>query len=220
MLEDNIFKKSVVDFNKLVKYGFKREKKYYIYEKIFMNDQFKAIIKVTLNGQIDGKVYDMETNLEYTNIRLNHNGSFSSNIREEYQKILLDIDNYCFTKKLFIYNQTNRLANYIKEKYNVQPEFLWNGSPDAGVFRNKNTNKWFGIVMHINKNKLDDENKDIEVINVKINVSSDTLVKNKGFYKAYHMNKKSWITIILDDTLSDKEIIKYLDISYNLVNKK
>lgn len=220
MLEDIIFKKSIADFNKLEKYGFKKQKDNYILKRIFMNNQFEAIIKVDLSGNIIGKVYDLETNLEYTNIRLNNEGTFSSYVREEYKKILIGVAEYCFTKKQFIYNQSNRLANYIKEKYNVTPDFLWDGSPDAGVFRNKESLKWFGIIMHINKTKLDNENKDIEVINVKINVSSDDLIKNKGFYKAYHMNKKSWITIILDETLSDKEIIKYIDISYNLVNKK
>ena len=33
-------------------------------------------------------------------------------------------------------------------------------------------------------------------------------------------NSTSWITIILDDTLKDKEIIDLLDISYNNVNNK
>ena len=34
------------------------------------------------------------------------------------------------------------------------------------------------------------------------------------------MNKKMWITISLDDTLSDNEIIKYLDKSYEIINEK
>lgn len=32
------------------------------------------------------------------------------------------------------------------------------------------------------------------------------------------MNKKNWLTIILDDTVSDEEIIKYIKKSYNMVN--
>ena len=36
------------------------------------------------------------------------------------------------------------------------------------------------------------------------------------FYKAYHMNKKKWISIILDETLSDEDIFKYIDESYQL----
>lgn len=43
------------------------------------------------------------------------------------------------------------------------------------------------------------------------------LLKKKGFYPAYHMNKKNWVTIILDDTLSDTEIMQYVKTSYRLI---
>ena len=47
----------------------------------------------------------------------------------------------------------------------------------------------------------------------------DKLLKRKGFYLAYHMNKKDWITVILNDTLDDDEIIDLLDESYHNVNE-
>ena len=40
-----------------------------------------------------------------------------------------------------------------------------------------------------------------------------------GIYDAYHMNKKSWVSIILNDTVSDELIIKLIDNSYSLLNK-
>ena len=117
--------------------------------------------------------------------------------------------------------QSNRITNYIIGKYNTKPEFLWEKLDGSAVFRNKENNKWFGIIMDINKNKLDKENKIIEIINVKLdNKTIEKLIKEKGFYNAYHMNKKSWITIVLDDTLKDEEIIKYIDESYNIIKKK
>ena len=42
----------------------------------------------------------------------------------------------------------------------------------------------------------------------------DELVKKKGYFRAYHMNKKYWITFKLDDTLPDEELEKLIDISY------
>ncbi|MBP3799889.1 MAG: MmcQ/YjbR family DNA-binding protein, partial [Bacilli bacterium] len=45
----------------------------------------------------------------------------------------------------------------------------------------------------------------------------DSLLKKKGYYEAYHMNKKSWITIILDDTVSDNDIKKLIDNSYSII---
>ncbi|MCU0473466.1 MAG: MmcQ/YjbR family DNA-binding protein [Bacteroidales bacterium] len=35
----------------------------------------------------------------------------------------------------------------------------------------------------------------------------------------YHMNKKHWNTILLNGTISDKEIFAWIDQSYNLVKK-
>ena len=40
-------------------------------------------------------------------------------------------------------------------------------------------------------------------------------MKIKGFYPAYHMNKKSWISIILDASVSTETIEKLVKISYN-----
>ena len=47
-----------------------------------------------------------------------------------------------------------------------------------------------------------------------------TCEKQEGFYKAWHMNKTYWITIVLDNTISTKEIMNLIDKSYNLVKPK
>ena len=39
--------------------------------------------------------------------------------------------------------------------------------------------------------------------------------KENGFYPAYHMNKKSWITVVLDETLKDATIMELIEKSYN-----
>ena len=72
--------------------------------------------------------------------------------------------------------------------------------------------------MNINKSKLDNtSNKEIEIIDLKINKDLiDKFLTVNGFYKAYHMNKKNWISIILDDTVPDFIIFKLIDMSYDL----
>lgn len=77
--------------------------------------------------------------------------------------------------------------------------------------------------MAIPKNKLNGE-KDravIEVINVKIpQEEGEKLCGTEGIYPAWHMNKKSWVSLILDDTLPDGRILEFLDESYRLTQKK
>ena len=78
--------------------------------------------------------------------------------------------------------------------------------------------------MKINKDKLglkDDEL--IESINLKYNKNMvHNIVNNKNIFPGYHMNKSSWITIILDASINSSEIYKLIDNSYNLSisNKK
>lgn len=219
-IENSIFKKSVIDVNKLIEYGFIKDNDCYSYKTIICNGQFEIIV-IYKSNKIIGKIIDVETNDEYTNYRTEMSGEFVSNVREEYKKVLTDIRDKCSINRLFISNQANRISKYIKDTYSDDPEFLWDDSPDCGVFRNKNTKKWYGIIMNINYSKLDNKPGEVEVINVKLNENEIlNLIELDGFYKAYHMNKKSWISIVLDDTLDDEVIFSLIDESYELVGEK
>ena len=213
-IENKIFKTYTLNKDKLIDYGFIKEDYGYKYLKKIMHNTFQAIIVIDENGIVSGKIYDLEAECEYTNFRVKDvTGEFALTVREEYENILKDIRDKCFSKKYFIYNQSNRIADYIGKKYNVLPEFLWKKFPQYGVFRNSKSNKWFGVIMNIDKSKIASTEKgEIEVINLKL----DDLkyLERKGVYPAYHMNKKSWVSIVLDDTLKDEEIIDLIDISY------
>jgi len=220
--ESEVFKKYIPNNNKLIKYGFKKSNNSYKFSKTFMNNTFRADIVIDDKGQIIGKVIEIELDEEYTNYRMeNAIGEFVNTVRDEYIKILKDIANNCFEKEVFIFKQSNRITNLINEKYKVLPEFLWDKFPGYGVFRNARSNKWFGIIMNIDRSKITSgKTGEIEVLNVKIGDDVQKYLSIEGIYPSYHSNKKSWITIILDDTLSDKEIMDLIDMSYNILNIK
>lgn len=224
-IEQEIFKKYKPDFKKFEKYGFKKENGCYSIEKAFMNNSFKAIIKVDKDNSVSGKVIEIATCDEYLPLRaVLLQGEFVGQVRESYKEVLAEIRDNCFYKNYFVLAQSNRIAKLINEKYDIEPEFLWEKLDGTGVFRNKKTDKWFGIIMDIDKSRLDKAQKGfIEVMNVKL--SSKTLEntlksKEKGFYPAYHMNKKYWITFLLDETIEDETIMNLIEESYNLVDKK
>ena len=109
--------------------------------------------------------------------------------------------------------------NYIKEKYHTKPAYLWEKYPFYAALRTA-SNKWYGIVMNVPKNKLGLEGtQEIDILVVKCYPEMiGGLRKSKGFLPAYHMNKEHWITIVLDEKM-DKDKIKFLiDQSYELVN--
>ena len=61
----------------------------------------------------------------------------------------------------------------------------------------------------------------VEIINVKIDPEkSIELKKRRGFYDAYHMSKKNWITIALDGSVSDGLIVDLLKKSSALVSPR
>ena len=216
MFEEEIFKKSIIDYDKCLKYGFVKEQDIYIYKKDILNNEFQVIITIT-NNIIKGKIIEKELNEEYFNYRIeNQIGEFVNNIRDEYKKILLDIKDKCTKSNTFIYPQTNRINNWIKDTFSNNPEFLWDDDKNA-VYRHDKTKKWYGIIMEINKNKLTKENKLVEVMNVKLPPELiNDLLKKEGFYKAYHMNKKYWISFILDDSVKDQELEELINISFTL----
>lgn len=218
-IENEIFKRTHVNFEKLEDYGFKKNDDKYIYSKEFL-ENFKAEISIDKNGGVSAKVIDLEFGDEYTNIRVeNTKGEFVNRVKDEYKKILKDIRDKCFEKELFITPQANRIAKYIMEKYNDEPEFLWEKYTGSAIFRNKNNEKWYSLIMNIDKSKIDEDSGEVEIIDLKAEESMiKNLIKEKGFYEGYHMNKKSWLTIILDDTISDEVIFSLIDNSYNLVS--
>jgi predicted DNA-binding protein (MmcQ/YjbR family) len=219
-LINDLFKKYKLEEEKLIEYGFVFNDGIYSYNKLINNNEFELIITIK-NKMIDGKLIDKDFNEEYEMINSLSTSSFIEKLKKECEVILLDIRSNCYFKENFIFDQSNEISNYIKEKYNANPEYLWNSEPGFGVFRNPNSNKWFGIIMNIKRNKITgNDNKEIEVLNLMLKDKTEYYLNNKNIYPAYHMSKKNWVSIILDESLSNDEIIKLIDLSYSNSNKK
>ena len=217
MIEQEIFKKCTFNKELLNKYGFKNN----VYKTTILDNKFKVVI--TIKDTIVGRVYDTSfDDYEYTAFRIEDNiGSFANAVKEAYIDLLNDIKHKCCKESLFIYSQTNEIVNQVKEKYGDYPIFKWDDN-ECAVLENSINHKWYGLITPLNKNKLDNKtNKIIEILNIKLDPKEiEELLKKEGFYKAWHMNKKYWITIILDNTLSTNEIMNLIDKSYNLVKPK
>lgn len=215
-IEESVFNRYLIDKNSLLDYGFNSD---YVYTVNILNNTFKVIIAYS-NKKITGKIIDLSFDEEYTNFRIDKSGEFNLRIKSEYERILLDIRDKTCIKRTYVFDQANRINDYIYLKFKVSPDFPFKSSKYHGVYRNLD-GKWFGIIMDIHFEKIDKErNGLIEVINVKINpFDKKNLLEINGIYDAYHMNKKSWISIVLNDTVSDELIIKLIDNSYSLLNK-
>ena len=222
-IEEDIFKRYSADFKSLVQYGFEHEDNCYICEKYFHDKNFKAVITITENGNVSGKVFDLENNDEFLPLRLkNSEGSFAGEIRAEYEKILVEIREKCFEEKYFVYTQSNRITSLIIKRYGNEPEFLWKTFPGCGVFRNPETKKWYAGILDVDRSKLQKDRKGfIEVIDLRLDSERAKEVSSKpNFYPGYHMNKKYWISVILDDSVADEKIMELIEESHKFSQKK
>lgn len=118
----------------------------------------------------------------------------------------------------------NRQAviEYIQDEFDVAAEYLWMSSPDCAVFRNKRNQKWFAIIMNVNKTKLGLSGEGgVDVINVKCDpILIGSLLCNEGYRPAYHMNKTNWITVLLDGSVNMREVKNLIRFSYEMIETK
>lgn len=216
-IESDFFKRSKIDESKLTPYGFKKIGNTYKYSKNIENDSFQIVILIDKFLNVEGKIYELALGEEYTNFRVERMaGEFARNIRNKFIDLLDDIRKKCTIPSPFLFEQSNRIAQKIEEKYQDLPIFEWDKFPGYTIFKNSTTNKWYGIIMNIDKSKLDKNcHGEVEIIDLKLEPNKiQELLKQDGFYQAYHMNKLNWITIILDDTIRDEYLMDLLSESY------
>ena len=206
-----------INYKKIIDYGFKKINDNYIYKKYISDNKFYVEV-IYRNNSLISKVVEVDGNYEYILVDINSvNGDFVSKIKIEYESIIDDIINNCFDDDIFKQKQTKKVINYINKKYKTKLEFLWNDYPDCAIARNPN-GKWYLLVMTISKRKLGLDSDDmIEIIDIKHPIDRiEKIVDNVNIFKGYHMNKKHWITIILDNKIEDKLLFKLIDTSYIL----
>ncbi|MCD8354897.1 MAG: MmcQ/YjbR family DNA-binding protein [Clostridiales bacterium] len=114
------------------------------------------------------------------------------------------------------------IFQYVKQQYGTEPEYLWMKYPSYAVLRRQDNQKWYGIVMDVPREKLGLPGTDVvDILDVKCEpMLADLLRQSPGFFPGYHMNKKTWLSILLDGTVSDERIFDLLDASFQATANK
>lgn len=216
MYYNEIFDKYKLDENKLTDYGFKFKDNKYIYIKD-INDCLFAKFIITDNT-FYVKVCDEEDE-EYLPFTMKVNeGGYISSVREKVESIKQDILTNCFIRN----NIRDHLLDYVFHKYHTTPEYPWKDSPLYCTLKTNDKKKWYGLIMNIPYKTLGLKSEGmIDVINLKNDPEKiANLIDNKHYFKAYHMNKKYWLTILLDNKVELDEVKNLLDESYQVVENK
>ena len=215
-----IFKSYQFNKEKAHAYGFVESGKVWTYSCQILQGDFFMTVSITPDN-VSFQVFDQETGDLYPQVHMESmRGSFVGSVREACLEILYQIRKACFDVQDFICPQTKRIMAQVQEDYGNQLEYLWEKSPDAAVLRHEGNQKWYAVLMRITWDKLDKGREGlVEAVNLKHDQVAD-LLSQKGIYPAFHMNKRYWLSLTLDDTLSDEMVLKLIERSWNLTVKK
>ncbi len=150
-------------------------------------------------------------------------GAFVHQVREGYQAILTRVVETCCIALPFSQQQSNRIAQQVKDKWGDLPDYPFVKSPEIGSFRHPANQKWYALVIQVKRGRLDgsDDQEVVEIVNLKVDAREIAeLLSQSGIYPAYHMSKKSWVSVLLDGTVEDQTIFALLEKSRDLVGPK
>ena len=200
-------------------FGFQKENDELVCKKPLLNNDFYVILTLNCSKEtLTAQVYDSATNEQYALFDVaSANGAFISQIREEVKNIIEDFRNQCFETA----GLKEKYFDYLKSRFSAIPDYPWDDSPDAGVFRCKN-NKWFALVMKIKYRQIGlTGDEEVFVVNLKaLPEKIPNIVDHKSVFPAWHMNKKHWITVLLTAATSFDHLCELTEQSYNLVCDK
>lgn len=106
--------------------------------------------------------------------------------------------------------------------YGVKADYPFTDDLETGVFRHEN-GKWFAIAMNIPYNKIVFWKRGkVDIVNLKCapEVIESIAGVEPGIFRAYHMNKTHWLTVVLDGSCNDDTIRWLLGISHELTAKR
>ena len=210
-----ILSSAVPDDAKLMGCGFIKSGDTYTYKVPLSEKGFYALLTLT-DSKMTAEVFESEDDTKYAMFDMKKaHGSFVASMREEVQAKAEDIKKNCFVSN----SLNEKYYQHIKDTYNVEPEYLWKDLPDYGVLKCSN-GKWFAIVMKVPFSKLGIESEEpVWIVNLKVDGNRlSEIINNRNIFPAYHMNKKHWISIILDGKIFDETIRMLIENSYDLTD--
>ncbi|APX73299.1 hypothetical protein BTM29_01070 [Companilactobacillus allii] len=222
-MTDNLLKNKKLNSKKAIIFGFKKmNDNLLIYQTDILNQQFQLIITLNANSELTTKLIEISDGNEYRlHLDPSATGSFVNSVRNEFLGVINEIVDNCFDTDIFKNSQTKQVIEYVNDTYDTELEFLWEKFPNYAALRRLDNKKWYGLLMIVNAKKIGlDIDGDVEVLDLRIDTDKmEQTIDNKTFFPGYHMNKKHWYAIYLNDGISNEELFQRINNSYILADK-
>ncbi len=219
---DEIIKRKKLIPEKLLACGFEKIGEFFQYFTEIRNGEFTLMIQIGMDGTIDTNLVENETGEAYILYKTGASGTYVGEIRAAIEEVLYDIVRQCYETSIFKTEQSQMIINFVREQYGDELEFLWEKFPDNAVWRRKDNKKWYGAILTVAGKKVGLETEKIEeIIDLRMNpAEADIILSRKNYYPGWHMNKKSWYTIVLNGSVPDEELKEKIMESYDLAGRK
>lgn len=206
---------------KLTAYGFEKEGNLFRYSREIRGGEFTLTLEIGEDGAIGTELIEKETGEEYVLYKTNASGAYVGGIRAAIGEVVGDVTRKCYETSVFRTEQAQMLREFVRETYGDELEFLWTQFPDNAVWRRKDNRKWYGAILTVEGRKLGLESERIEeIVDFRMDPKeAEEILSRANYYPGWHMNKKSWYTLVLDGGVSDGELKERLAESYRLAGK-
>lgn len=221
MFEEIFLHKRVIP-EKLGAYGFQKIGDAKRYCTDILKGEFCLEVTVGKKDMPDIKLTEAASGEEYILYRTNAAGVFVGKVRAAVLDVLQDICAQCYEPAVFKGQQSLKLIAYVREKYGDELEYLWEKSPNNAVWRRKDTAKWYGVLLTLSRRKLGfPSDEAVEIVDLRSDPAMlEQRIDHQRYFPGWHMNKKHWLTILLDGSVPIDEIFYRVDESYQLAKEK
>ena len=117
------------------------------------------------------------------------------------------------TKKEFL--------EHCRYKYDTTPDYPFSDDFETAVLRHPDNKKWYALVMKVSRRKFGfDSDEVIDVVNLKLPIELfGSFGADEGVYPAYHMNKRHWISLFINEA-TDETVQFLVNVSHYATKKQ
>ena len=200
----DIFANRRILWERLPHLGFARCEDGFVRASVLPGTGLVLEVAVSCEGKVSATVTDPTFGEPYT-LHLTDEavGAFVGRVREEYELALREIADKATVLDVFRTTQALGLIDFALHSFDETLEHLWPRTPEYAILRRTDTGKWYAVFMRIPGTKIGLANPDrIEIIDLRAGDEDPAgLVDNRTFFLGWHMNKRTWYTILFDSGL-------------------
>lgn len=189
-------------------FGFVKQAGGWAYSAPIVGGALVCTFTIDTAGRVAEAVADPVTGDEYVLYRVaSAAGAFAGWVRHDVMVLMEAIAGACFEREAFKTALARQIIKHAQAQWGETPEFLWPKFPDFAVLRRQDTRKWYALVARLPADKVGGAAGGLVEI---VNLRRSEAMTGEQFRPAYHMNKRTWATIVSEGSLSAKTILPLL----------